>query len=100
MPESIRLIIDRLTFWPVSVGQEKSSDGGPAQYQASGRGSPVLGGPACRGDPAVGGRLDPWCAFARGLLRPQPVFQPVQFFAAPRSNGRPRGTGAAAGGDR
>src|ERR1700750_3294730 len=103
MPESTPLIAARVTFRPISVGQEKRSDGGPAQYQASGRGNPVPRGPACRGYPADGGRFDPWRAPAFGLRRgaaePQPVLPSVQVVTA-RSCIRPGGTTAAAGGGR
>src|SRR6202035_1048640 len=101
MPESTPLIAARVTFRPISVGQEKRSDGGRAQYQASGGRTPVRRGPACRGDPADGGRFDPWRAPAFGLRRgaaePQPILQSVQFFTA-RSSARPGWTTAAAAG--
>src|SRR5260370_41923254 len=79
MPESPLLIIRRLKSWPISVGQEKRCDGGPAKSQGSAQVS-VFGG-----NPADGGWSDSRRAPARGLRRgaagPQPVFQSIQFAA-------------------
>ena len=91
MPESTLLIVWRLKSWPISVGQEKRYDGGPAQSQISACQSSAPG--ATRrtavglilGAPLLGG-------LRRRAAEPELVFQSVQRSQPPR----PAGSAAAA----
>src|ERR1700674_2677377 len=76
MPESTLLIVPDVKSWPVSVGQEKRCDGGPARSQGAAQGSAQ--GSAVGGNPADGGWPDSRCAPAWGLLWPRLIFQPIQ----------------------
>src|ERR1019366_6937436 len=80
------LIIGGLKSWPITVGQEKRYDGGPAKSQGSAQVT------AFGSDPADRGWLDSWRAPAWGLRRhaakPRLAFQSIQY--------RPFGAGSAA----
>src|ERR1700675_2511921 len=100
MPESALLIVWRLKSWPVPVGQEKRSHGGPVRSEISACEIFACRIPVAGRNPAGGDGADSGRPAAGGLLRratePQLVFEPVQFTrshraAAATASGRQRG---------